>query len=72
VPNAVVVIPLANHNGAERISTSILSSKPPTENPDAAKPPIPGIPPVVPPVVVEDELPPNAEDKGDARFCRAV
>jgi hypothetical protein len=67
-PNTVLIIPMATHSGAETISRSRLSSKPPTENPDAAKPPSPG---KGVPVVAADELPPNAEDKGDARVRSA-
>jgi hypothetical protein len=69
-PNTVWNIPMPIHSGAVMASRSRLSSKPPTENPDAAKPPSPGM--GVPVVAPEDELPPNAEDKGDARFCSAV
>jgi hypothetical protein len=72
LPNTVLIIPLAIHSGIVTISRSRLSSKPPTENPDAAKFETPGTPDT-PPVVVEDEeLPPNKEDAFDARFCSAV
>jgi hypothetical protein len=59
---------MANHSGAEAYSVTRVVPMFESDDPDEDKscPPGPKMDPV------EDELPLNREDKGDARFCSAV
>src|SRR5271166_2540438 len=68
-PTTEFTSPMNNHSGAAAYSVIRFDAMLPSENPDDVEKIPPG------PTVGdedEDEPPPNAEDKGDARFCRAV
>ena len=68
-PSMVDAIDKPAHPGIAAYSVITPLKMPPSDKPDVDK-----SPPAGPKIVdeVEDELPLNKEDKGDARFCSAV